>query len=61
LKHLLRKDLEAFGITHSFIYPGLEGICKEIKFQHFDPVRNGRHQIGSAKLTIEIPNIGKNI
>jgi len=38
----IRTKLDLYGITHSFIYPGLEGITKELKVRHYNPIKNGK-------------------
>lgn len=52
-KHNIRKRLRVLGITHSYIYPGLEGVAREVKASTFDPVKNGKAQIVS--MFCEIP------
>jgi len=44
-KGQIRRHLRTFGICHSYIYPGLEGICREIKKHNFEPVLNGTVKI----------------
>jgi len=42
LKSLLRDRLKIMGISHSYLFPNLDGICKEIKIGKFDPIANGK-------------------
>jgi len=51
-KHQIRDRLKMLGISHSYIYPGLEGASKEIRKHMFEPVQSGRHQIITSKAFI---------
>ncbi len=51
-KDVIRKTLRTMGISHSYIYPGLEGITKELKIHEFDPIVKGKRTIFSAKTVI---------
>lgn len=46
LKFNLREQLRVMGISHSFVYPGLEGVSAEITKHVFDPVNEGRRMYG---------------
>jgi hypothetical protein len=52
----LRRRLRTMGISNSYIYPGLEGITREIKSSTFDPVVNGRTQMLRSETHITLPN-----
>lgn len=41
----IRKKLKMYGISHSFVYPGLEGVAKEIRKDIFEPVETGKLRI----------------
>jgi hypothetical protein len=55
-KPKLRQILHTFGIVHSFIFPGLEGVTQEIKTNYFDPIKHGRETILRVRAEIEMPN-----
>lgn len=57
-KHNIRNRLKVLGITHSYIYPGLEGVAREVKASTFDPVKNGKAQIVSVGC--ELPPLAEN-
>ncbi|MDM8561136.1 FRG domain-containing protein [Candidatus Parabeggiatoa sp. HSG14] len=40
-KRRIRAKLDLYGITHSFIYPGLDGVARELRIRHYDPVQKG--------------------
>jgi len=40
-KNRIREKLKMIGVFHSFVYPGLEGVTKEIKKHYFEPVKCG--------------------
>jgi len=40
-KNRIREKLKMIGVSHSFVYPGLEGVAKEIKKHYFEPVKCG--------------------
>lgn len=48
-KHEIRERLKTMGISHSYIYPGLEGVSKEIRKHMFEPIQNGKLKIISSK------------
>ncbi|MCW4442981.1 FRG domain-containing protein [Vibrio splendidus] len=48
-KPAIRERLKMMGISHSYIYPGLEGVAKEIRKHMFEPVQSGRHKIITSK------------
>jgi hypothetical protein len=49
-KPALRERLRAMGVATAHIYPGLDGIAKEIKVFSFDPVTDGRLSISNSTI-----------
>ena len=56
----IRNMLKTMGISHSYIYPGLGGIAKEIKSQEFTPITTGKTKIISIKMELAMPSNIKN-
>jgi len=54
-KYEIRTKLDIFGITHSYVYPGLDGVAKEIKIKYYDPVQKGKVSHIVAENTIKLP------
>jgi len=51
-KDEIRKRLAVMGITHSFLYPGLDGIAKEVKSNHYEPIKSGKLNTATFRCTI---------
>ncbi|EHJ9962113.1 FRG domain-containing protein [Vibrio cholerae] len=51
-KPFIRDRLKMMGISHSYIYPGLEGVAKEVRKHMYEPVQMGRHKIISSKVSM---------
>jgi len=49
----IRDHLRMMGISHSYIYPGLDGVSREVKKHVFEPVQNGKQTI--ASFSLELP------
>lgn len=56
-KPKLRSLLRTFGVVHSFIYPGLDGVAKEVKSSFFDPVQQGRLVMMSFHANIDLSKL----
>jgi len=54
-KSELRRRLRTMGISHSYLYPGLEGISKEIKTEIFLPIETGKMMRIHGQSTIPMP------
>ncbi|UTV26613.1 FRG domain-containing protein [Photobacterium atrarenae] len=50
----LRRRLRTFGISTSFIYPGLAGIAQEVKSFVHTPIESGKMSVYTAKVTLDL-------
>ena len=53
-KHIIRQRLGILGLSHSYIYPGLDGVATEIKSQLYNPVQSGKMKIISMTATLSL-------
>jgi hypothetical protein len=51
-KKEMRERLATLGIATSFIYPGVDGVMKELQSLVFSPVSNGRRMYVTAELAL---------
>ncbi|MFQ1932775.1 hypothetical protein ACK350_04780 [Aeromonas veronii] len=51
----LRRRLRSFGISTSFIYPGLAGIAQEVKSFTHTPIQSGQMTVATFKVNMSHP------